>query len=696
MPGTDRDLTMTVRAPPSARPCARRAPELDIGVRVQGPVDVAYGDSAGLPEVVALTETLRHHAAVISGFAALVADEALDAPPDVVHEHLSRLVANVADMRAAVGAWHEAAEVPRLPEEQEPAGQASEASTILLVEDDDDHFEMVRSLLRRAHHDHAWRVLRARTLAEATHLIGSHEPECTLVNLQLPDAVPGEVVETLRSVAPDQPIVVVTSYPESGAGVLAVSQGAQDYLIKGSMSADGLDRALRYAVERSRAKAVLAHQALHDALTGLPNRTLLMERLELAVARLDREDGFAALMFVDLDRFKLVNDTMGHHVGDQLLVAVGERLRAHVRRADLVARFGGDEFVVLVDRLATPSGVSSVAEQLLALFNEPFRSAAGEHWLAASVGVALVDGSVPGEVLLANADTAMYRAKETAHNQWAVFDDGMHVELLRRMQVEQDLAMAVDAGQLAVHYQPIYDSVLHRVVGSEALLRWDHPVLGHLSPAEFLPVAEDSGQVVPVGAWVLTQACLQTRVWLDAGVVDPSWTTWVNVSTRQLDRPGLEDAVRAALAMARLPAGQLGLEITESAFLRDADGATRLAHRLHALGVRLAVDDFGTGYSSMRRLRELPLDHLKIDASFVAGIASHPADRAIVLACVQLAEAMGMTSVAEGVETPEQQAELRRLGCRLSQGFWLAPALAPADLRQLLLQQPLPTKGSPS
>jgi diguanylate cyclase (GGDEF)-like protein len=538
----------------------------------------------------------------------------------------------------------------------------------------------------------------ARTLAEALRVLSTQPPHCTLVSLQLPDALPSQVVEALRSVVPEHPIVVVTSHPERGAGVRAVSQGAQDYLIKGSMSADGLDRALRYAVDRSRSEAVLAHQALHDALTGLPNRTLLMERLDLAVARLERDAGLAALMFIDLDRFKLVNDTLGHAVGDELLAAVGERLRAHVRRADLVARFGGDEFVVLVERLAAPGDVAALAEQLLAQFAEPFASSAGEHWLSASVGVAVLDGSVPADVLLANADTAMYRAKETAHNQWAVFDDGMHAELLRRMQIEQELAGAVDTGQLRLHYQPIHDERLDRVVGAEALLRWQHPVRGLVSPAEFLPVAEDSGQIVAIGAWVVTQACLQTRSWIDAGVVDASWTTWVNVSTRQLDRPGLEEAVRAALSVARLPPARLGLEITESAFLRDADGAARVTARLHALGVRLAVDDFGTGYSSMRRLRELPLDHLKIDASFVAGLAEHPADRAIVLACVQLADAMGMSSVAEGVETPEQRAELRLLGCHLSQGYWLSPALPPQDFKQLLLDRllRLPTGGGGS
>jgi diguanylate cyclase (GGDEF)-like protein len=633
-------------------------------------------------------EELRSRAAVVSGFAALIADEAVEVSLDVANDHLARLVANVGEMRALVSRWHDAADgvlvdAPLLgladPGDKQPARK------ILIVENDEDHFEMVRTLLARPSHDLMWEILRARTLAEAQEVLSTGEPICSLVNLCLPDSAPEEVVSALRGVAPDQPIVVVTGYPENGAGVHAVREGAQDYFIKGSMTADVLDRSLRYAIERSRVKSVLAHQALHDGLTGLPNRTLLMERLNLAVARLERGEGVAALMFVDLDRFKLINDTMGHRVGDQLLVAVGERLRSKVRRADMVARFGGDEFVVLVENLRTPGEIAALAEQLLAIFAQPFACTTGEHWLGASMGVAILDGGVSADVLLANADTAMYRAKETGRSQWALFDDGMHASLLQRMQIEQELALALEAGELVLHYQPLYDARSERFIGTEALLRWDHPTRGHLQPASFLPVAEDSGQIVSIGAWVITQACLQTRGWLDQGVVPQDWITWVNVSTRQLDRPGLEESVAAALAMSRLPARNLGLEITESALLQDEDRASAMTGRLSALGVRLAVDDFGTGYSSMRRLRELPLNHLKIDGSFVAGMTTEAADLAIVRACVDLAHAMGMTPVAEGVETAEQLSALTDIGCHLTQGFWHGFPQSPADLKALLL-----------
>jgi EAL domain-containing protein (putative c-di-GMP-specific phosphodiesterase class I) len=298
----------------------------------------------------------------------------------------------------------------------------------------------------------------------------------------------------------------------------------------------------------------------------------------------------------------------------------------------------------------------------------------------------LIDASAKADRLIAHADTAMYRAKEAGRSRWALFDDGMHASLVQRMQVEQELAGALEGHQLRLVYQPLLDGRDRRINGAEALVRWEHPERGLLSPAEFLPVAEESGQIVSVGAWVIQQACIQTRSWLDNGDVDQDWTTWVNVSTRQLDRPGLEESLLAALTLARLPAKHIGLEITESAFLHDEKGASAQARRLHALGFRLAVDDFGTGYSSMRRLRTLPLDHLKIDGSFVAGVTSNGADRAIVTACVQLAEALGMLPVAEGVETPEQLEVLAAIGCHVTQGYWLTQPIPASHLRRLLAQ----------
>jgi diguanylate cyclase (GGDEF)-like protein len=648
-----------------------------------------------------LGEELRHRAAAVSGFAALIAEEAFDVNREVAEEHLARLAANVQEMRVLVDAWHNERDQNRAPLEPRPrhmrAVEQLSAGLLLVLEPDDDHFEMLRSLLSRSHGDVVWEVRRAQSLDRAMALLGDSEPRCALINLSATEPARGSAVSALRSLSPELPIVVLTGYPENGAGVQAVRDGAQDYLIQGSLTTDVLDRSLRYAVERSKVKSDLAHQALHDGLTGLPNRSLLLDRLAVAQARLDRTQGLSALMFIDLDRFKLVNDTMGHQVGDELLVAVAERLRTQTRKADMVARFGGDEFVLLVEDLAHESQIAGLADQLLRIFQKPFTCSSGVHQLAASVGVCVLKGTeVPAGVLLANADTAMYRAKELGRGQWALFDDGMHLALMRRMEVEQELTTALASGELTLRYQPLLDARSGQVVGAEALIRWDHPKLGQLQPAEFLSVAEDSGQIVSVGAWVITQACLQTRSWLDQGLVDESWTTWVNVSTRQLDRPGLEEAVAAALTLARLPASRLGLEITESAFIKDEQEATQLTGRLHELGVRLAVDDFGTGYSSMRRLRELPLDHLKIDGSFVADIACDPTDRAIVTACIDLARAMGITPVAEGVETEEQLEVLHSIGCDVTQGFLISRPLEPGQLRTWLLARelssPLPSR----
>ena len=518
-----------------------------------------------------LRHELKSRAAVVAGFATLVADEVAELSLATARGHLERLARNVEQMGTLVTSLHvnrwtgdavAAAPVATTPNDRL-------AQQLLVVEDDDDQFELLTALL--AHRPRAaWEVRRATSLADACAAVRDSNPACAVVDLTLPDAALLEALVTLRSQAPDLPIVVVTGIDDSGVGIEAVRRGAQDYLVKGNLDAETLERAITYAIERSRVEWQLAHQAMHDSLTGLPNRALLLERLRLALGRIERNHATVALFFIDLDRFKVINDSLGHNVGDELLVAVADRLGSLVRCADTVARFGGDEFIVLVENLADEDEALRVAGHLLSIFEKPFACRDGEHWLGASIGVATSKTSqVAAESLLTDADAAMYRAKEGGKGRYELFDDSIRASLVARLATERALVDATRAGELVLHYQPLVDLDSGRTVGVEALLRWNSPEHGLRGPAEFLAVAEESGQIIAIGAWVLLRACADTRRWLDAGLVGPDWTTWVNVSSRQLEHPGLSEAVGAALTISRLPSVRLGLEITEGALVLD-------------------------------------------------------------------------------------------------------------------------------
>jgi diguanylate cyclase len=618
-----------------------------------------------------ISHELHNRLAVVAGFATLIEDRIDGIPDESLRRIIAELVGSAGAAAELLAPWRTS-----LPADASPGPQPVApplGGNLLVLEDNDDHFAAVLAMLRRSGAQD-WPVLRAASLAEARALVLDTAPQCTLVDLSLPDAAGLDAVAQMRAASPHQPIVVVTGVDDQSVGIDAVRLGAQDYLVKGHFAGDSLVRSILYSVERCRVDRALAHQALHDSLTGLANRDLLLDRLKLSLARHSRHGGLVAVMFVDLDRFKLVNDSLGHHVGDELLIAVAERLRATVRRTDTVARFGGDEFVVLCEDLGSEAEAAGIADHLLGLFAAPFPCAGGAHHLTASIGVALA--ATPhgtAETVLADADTAMYRAKERGKARWELFDDGMRVRVVERFETEHALHHATVSGQLRLHYQPIVELAAGRAVGAEALLRWEHPERGLLAPDQFLAVAEDTGQILEIGRWVLDEACRQARSWRDEGIVDEEWTMWVNISPVQLEQPNATDIVTAALQAHGLPPASLGLEITETAIIRDAEATVVDLHRLKGLGVRFAIDDFGTGFSSLSWLRRCPVDQLKIDSSFVRGVGSDPEDTAIVESCIALARALGYVAVAEGVESEEQAAVLRQMGCTLGQGIHLAP-----------------------
>jgi diguanylate cyclase (GGDEF)-like protein/PAS domain S-box-containing protein len=446
---------------------------------------------------------------------------------------------------------------------------------------------------------------------------------------------------------------------------------------------DGLLVYMRDVSERTAAQLELNRLAFSDPLTNLPNRQFFLERLEQALARATREQRSIAVLFVDLDNFKLINDSLGHPEGDRLLKEVARRLSACVGTGGTVARFGGDEFTVLVED--TAAAAAKLAEQLAHALRAPVVLKARDVFISASIGVALsTAGKSSAEELLRNADVAMYRAKSSGKNRYAVFAPSMNADALERLEVETDLRRALDAGELRLNYQPIVTLDSGEVHEVEALIRWEHPRRGLVSPAEFIPVAEETGLIVPIGQWVLEQACKQARIW-DHDLPDrmPLCIS-VNLSARQFQHPELVADIRAALERAGLSPHRLTLEITESAVMQDADAAVATLRALKSIGVRVAIDDFGTGYSSLSYLKLLPVDTLKIDRSFVNGLGQDEQDEAIVRSIVALARALSLSVTGEGIETPAQHDHLRSLGCDRGQGYLFARPLTPQLLTHFL------------
>ena len=435
------------------------------------------------------------------------------------------------------------------------------------------------------------------------------------------------------------------------------------------------------ALTDSKMAAAMQHQALHDALTDLPNRTLFLDRLEHALARARRQVGsITGVLYIDLDRFKTVNDSLGHEAGDQLLIQVGRRLRGSIREADTPARLGGDEFAVLVEGVVEMTDVVVVAQRIRDALREPVTIGGKEIFVNPSIGVAgSADGREDASELLRNADTAMYRAKEQRSGPCVIFEPKMHAAVMRRIDLDADLARAVERNEFELHYQPVVRLEGEAIDGAEALVRWRHPVKGLISPAEFIGVAEETGQIVPLGRWVLKEAIRQAKAWQAADPSRGAFTLSVNVSARQLLDPDLVGQLTGMLYETGFNPANLVLEITESVLMQDMPGTVATLRELKDLGLRLAIDDFGTGYSSLGYLRRFPVDVLKIDRSFIEGVDEGTEQSAVARAIIGLSDALHLTTVAEGIETEAQLTLLRELGCQLGQGYFFSrpvPALA--------------------
>ena len=435
----------------------------------------------------------------------------------------------------------------------------------------------------------------------------------------------------------------------------------------------------------------LARQAFHDSLTKLPNRMLFMERLAQALRRADRRPHVVTLLFLDLDNFKVVNDSLGHCTGDELLIAVADRLKLCLRGEDTAARLGGDEFTVLLEGVGGVTEAIRVADRIQSELQEPFNLGGHEVFATASIGIALNTGNRErAEALLRDADLAMYRAKANGRARYELFDPALSAQVVERLKVETDLRHAVERGELRLYYQPVIRLDTGEVAALEALIRWVHPERGLLMPADFSPLAEESGLITSIGRWVMEEGCRQMKKWQSAFPADPPLRVCVNLSTRQFQNPRLDEEIEWVLNECELGASDLELEITESVMIRDFEATLSTLQQLKGLGIRLAVDDFGTGYSSLAYLKRFPVDVLKIDRAFVGmlGPGAQEQDESIVRAVIAFAKALNLTVTAEGVETIEQLALLRDLGCDYAQGHYFCKAVPPDQATEMLAESP--------
>ena len=558
---------------------------------------------------------------------------------------------------------------------------------VLLVEDDHADARALRRLLAAAP-ELRFEVEQANGVEDGLRRLRDERFSVVLLDLSLEDGQGLAALARARIAAATVPIIAMASQADEELAIRALRFGAQDYLVKGVSDARLVIRTLRHAVERHRivTDLALARQrehwlAMHDSLTGLANRAAFLDHLRRQIAYAGRHDKRVAVLFLDLDRFKSINDTLGHPVGDDVLRAVAERLRRALRQTDLVARLGGDEFLISLPDVERDHDPARVAAKLVTLLAQPCRVGDRDWRVSVSIGIAMFprDGA-DADVLVRNADTAMYHAKAEHGRGYSYYADGMNEIVAERLDIEQGLREAIERERFVLHYQPQVDLETGEVVGVEALLRWRDPLRGLIPPAVFIPMTEESGLVLPIGRFALERACADATSWRSARPLRVS----VNVSSRQLVDPEFADTVARVLRESGLAPSRLQIEITESSILEQRGPTLATLQALRRLGCGVAIDDFGTGYAALTALRWLPANALKLDRSFVANLTEEPADRTIAGGLISIAHGLGLEVTAEGIETREQLAFLRTQHCRLGQGYLLAKPTPAEELQSLL------------
>ena len=553
-----------------------------------------------------------------------------------------------------------------------------EVRDVLLVEDNLIDAQLIRRLLRRVTAAY-YRITHVRTLNDAVLCAEELTPDVILADLNLPDSRGTQTVASLQTSYPDIPLVIVSSWEDEAISLRSVKAGAQDYLVKGHIDGANLHRVIRYAVERKRTELELVRLAHYDQLTSLPNRTLLRERVEHALSRAVRAGTGVATLVLDMDRFKEINDMLGHDVGDRLLVEVAQRIRAAVRDQDTVARLGGDEFAVVLEGVSEAKEVLPVIERIVDSLADLSTLSGHDVTSSTSVGVAMYpdNGGNLSELLRA-ADLAMYQAKSSGRGRYQFFADEMQEEAQTRHALEWALRRAVERREFRLVYQPQLCLRTGAVIGVEALLRWMNPTRGLLSPYHFITGLEEFGLINEVGEWVLRTACRQVQRWHAMDLAP--MRIGVNMSAQQFEDPMLIDKIRGALEETRLPPEFLELELTESSLMSDPGQAGALLREIREVGVRIAIDDFGTGYSSLTYLHDFPLNALKIDRNFVQSVEANDRGGPIADMIVGLGKNLGLDVIAEGVETQGQLEYLKEQGCDVAQGYLYAKPQTPEEL----------------
>ena len=557
---------------------------------------------------------------------------------------------------------------------------------VLLIEDNEDAVHLIRDALTEATAAR-FDLARAESLAIGLqHLSegGIDGIDVVLLDLSLPDSHGLETIHTVHAHRPEIPIVVLTGIEDDTLAVEAVQAGAQDYLVKGQINGNLLVRAIRYAVERKRAQEQIRDMAYHDELTKLPNRRLFLDRLELALTQARRKRQLLAVMLMDLDGFKLVNDSLGHAKGDLLLQRVGDRLKACIRSGDTVARLGGDEFTILLPELAQADDAARSANKILDAFTRPFVVEDQELAIGTSVGISLypADGT-DAATLLKNADSAMYRAKKQGGNTYQLCTPAMKVRASERLTLERNLRQALDQHEFIVYYQPLVDLRSGKIFGAEAVVRWQHPEQGLISPAGFIAVAIETGLIVPLGLSVLRTACAQVKAWHTRGY---PLRVAVNLAARQVRQEDFVTQVTKVMNETGLAPEWLDVEITEQMAMRNLGVNSAVFDTLSSLMVQVSMEDFGAGHSPLSEVKQYPPKTLKIDQAFIKGIGAKSRDTDIVKAVIDLAHSMDMKVIAEGVETQEELDFLRAHRCDAMQGYLFSPPVPPGVFEQFLVQ----------
>jgi len=563
-------------------------------------------------------------------------------------------------------------------------GQHPVLHKVLLVEDDPADIDLINGMLSDIA-GYSFEIMLAGSLQQARKLINENDFELVLIDLTLPDAKGTVCIERILEIKSGLPLVVLGGVDDQEAALTAVRHGAQDYLVKGMNDKKLITRSICFAIERKKVERGLGYIERHDGLTGLVNRSLFMERLNRAVVRANRDKIQVAIMFIDLDRFKHINDTLGHNAGDTLLQEVATRLERCTREQDTVARFGGDEFTILLEGVNHANDAVIVANKIIRSISYPIRIHDQELYVTPSIGITMYpDDADSVEQLMKHADSAMYRAKEEGRNGFQFYTDGMNRESEERMELESRLRQAMHKREFQLFYQPKINIRNGEMIGAEALIRWNQPDLGMVSPAKFIPLAEENGLINSIGEWVIREACSQMQEWNLTGM-DPIRVA-VNLSPRQLYQQDLADMILDTALEYSIVPRNIELEITESLLMDDTEASITTLKKLKEWGMHVSIDDFGTGYCSLAYLKRFPIETLKIDRSFVMDITTDPDDAAICSAIIALGHKLRLNVTAEGIETSEQLEFLKQQGCDEAQGFYFSKPLPAAEFTDFIVR----------